>query len=752
MLPGKPAGEQCCRVSILLLVLLGFVGTLTAQKWTSLSIEPVGCVMHAVKMRSESIGVAVGDSGVIRWSSFYADDAGQRSLLWSSRRWKNAVRFNDVVLLDGSGYVAVGEQGTVVRAPHESGSPSEVTVATSEHLHCIDRRNAMIVIGGANGLIMRSTNNGATFQVVTMPTTADVVDLCVDGNGRWTAITPTEVFSSMDGAVWTLVHQDENIRQRQITSQIRQFDQTWLLYRVGDDWLSHVSTDGGVTWIDYFGPSSGLQQSDPDAQALSVSASADGLQHSIMYMRKDGTSIKIYHYVSFDAGLSWSDQCTLLFTDFVGESQVMVNDSTLIATSLSGQMLTFSRRGIGIQQWWRAPESVNIPFEPLYSHATANGSIVASRDRAIELSLDDERIARWTFATSANRITDVRAFEDQTYIAVDHRTYDPNFNEINTTHLYQRNHTDTFAVTYAHTEPYGGATIDQDSTGTLILSPYGKSVIWSDDRGATYQRRPFSDTSWWSTSNSILVGGDMVWSQVLQLSEPQAPFGIISTDGGSTWTKQGEAPFHAVSGVAVGEELFLAALERVGLTKVRVRIARSLNKGETWWTMVDFTIPGEIYNSVPFSLRGERLACVTPSALFTTDDRGHAWSIRETPTLATGDGLTTGHWISDSTLVAYSKSGMVHTAHIPRKITSVTDHVNDPTEAYDVVNEDRLLIRDHVASVVAYDLTGRAILLTPSTMGEETLVELENLPRGMWMITYMNNAGEVRCRVTMPGK
>lgn len=701
----------------ILATILTLISMPVAAQWTSHNIQPVGCVMHAVKMRTDSVGVAVGDSGVIRWSAFYADDAGQRSLMWSSRRWHEPVRFNDVVLLRGAGYLAVGNDRAIVRADNERDEPRTVSVSVMGDLLCVDRREDTIVIGTSTGTLLYSTDLGMNFMTMMAPTTLPIVDLCVDGNGRWTAITPREVLSSQYGSAWTFVNQHTDRPQRQISTQPSYIEPNWLLYRVGDDWLVQVSTDGGATWLDHFGPSDDLRITDANAQALSITASADGMSHSVMFMRRNGPSVTFYHYVSFDAGLSWTDQCIQLFTDFVGESQVMVNDSTLITTSLTGQMLTFSRHGLGVQQWWRAPESVNIPFEPWISHAFSDGGVIGGPSRLLDLSFAP-RVAEWTFATSLDRINSVCASSDRTYLLMDQRSYDEQFNLVSRAHILDREGYGPFTDRYSHAASYGGTMIDCDSTGRVAMIPYGKSVVWSADHGQQYTAHSFADTSIWSTSIGTLLGGGAVWVQTLRLSDPQAPFSMISDDGGITWQETGLLPFQASSSTSVGTVVIIAAAERIGLTQVRVRIARSTDRGATWTAVVNEVRAAAITNNAPLSVRGARVMCVAPSSVWWSDDAGLTWREAVGPTLSDDDGLTTGHWTSDTTAIAYSRGGQYHTTMLPL-ITTNVDDVHDELSLGDVI------------SITAVDVMGRMI----------QVATLSDLPRGLWYVVLTHREG-----------
>ncbi len=702
---------------IFLATALSLISLPVAAQWTSRNIQPVGCVMHAVKMRTDSVGIAVGDSGVIRWSAFYADDGGQRSLLWSSRRWQEPVRFNDVVLLRSSGYLAVGNDNTIVRADDERGEPRLVSTSVMGDLLCVDRHEDTIVIGTSTGALLYSTDQGLNFTTMMTPTTQPIVDLCVDGNGRWTAITSSEVLSAQYGSAWTIVNQLSDRPQRQISTQPSYIKGNWLLYRVGDDWLVQVSTDGGSTWLDYFGPSSDLRLTDSNAQALSITASADGMKHSIMFMRRSGSSITIYHYVSFDAGSTWSDQCTLFFTDFVGESQVMVNDSTLITTSLTGQMLTFTRHGLGLQQWWRAPESVNIPFEPWISHAFRDGAVVGGPSRLLDLSFAPH-VSEWTYATSVDQIKDVCTSLDRTYILVDQRSYDEQFNLISKAHIFERDGDGRFTNTYRHDAVFGGNTIDCDSTGSVAMIPYGKSIVWSKDRGQPYTMHEFTDTSIWSTSVGTMLGGNAVWIQTLRLSNPQVPFGMLSDDGGVTWQESGRLPFRATSSTAIGAVVIISTAERIGLTQVRLRIARSADRGATWTEVIDQVRAASITNNAPLSDRGGRLMCVAPSGIWWSDDAGLTWREAVGPEMVYDDGLTTGHWTSDTTVVAYSRSGQYHTTMLPLITTNVKD-VHDELSTGDVI------------SIIAVDVVGRMIQIST----------FSDLPRGLWYCVLTHHGG-----------
>jgi photosystem II stability/assembly factor-like uncharacterized protein len=75
---------------------------------------------------------------------------------------------------DTTKFVGVGESVTIVRSTDNGSSFDNVTSPTSNHLWGVGFGNNTFVGVGTSGTIVRSTDNGSSFSTVTSPTSNDL--------------------------------------------------------------------------------------------------------------------------------------------------------------------------------------------------------------------------------------------------------------------------------------------------------------------------------------------------------------------------------------------------------------------------------------------------------------------------------------------------------------------------------------------------------------------------------------------------
>ena len=122
--------------------------------------------------------VSVGNSGTIltssngtTWTSISVGDSGNS---WTSVT-SPTTKFLPAVTSGNNNFVAVGEDGTIVRSTDNGSSFSTVTSPTANSLDGVTFGNNTFVAVGDNGNIVRSTDNGTTFDNATSPISAATI-------------------------------------------------------------------------------------------------------------------------------------------------------------------------------------------------------------------------------------------------------------------------------------------------------------------------------------------------------------------------------------------------------------------------------------------------------------------------------------------------------------------------------------------------------------------------------------------------
>ena len=74
-------------------------------------------------------------------------------------------------------FVAVGDSGNILRSTDNGSSFDNTTSPTANHLYAVGFGNNNFIAGGASGNILRSSDNGSSWDNVTSPTTVQHSDI-----------------------------------------------------------------------------------------------------------------------------------------------------------------------------------------------------------------------------------------------------------------------------------------------------------------------------------------------------------------------------------------------------------------------------------------------------------------------------------------------------------------------------------------------------------------------------------------------
>ncbi len=190
-----------------------FTSTDQAQNWSAVQ-APAAAALHGAACHGDRF-IAVGDAGTIIH--------GSPASAFSAVADTPAPGPLRAVAGDGQEFwVAVGDDGAVVRSTDDGQSWSSVDMGRSEHLsHVAWGQGRFIAVGqGARGwgqspLMLRSDDGGTSWTVADLP--ADFVSqsrplgaLATDGQGRWSAAGNggDHLLSTDNGQIWSVARLD----------------------------------------------------------------------------------------------------------------------------------------------------------------------------------------------------------------------------------------------------------------------------------------------------------------------------------------------------------------------------------------------------------------------------------------------------------------------------------------------------------------------------------------------------------------
>ncbi len=146
-------------MKLFLTFVISFVGLSSIAQTFSPQNSGVSSQLNGLDFSSPSVGMVVGNSGVIRKTT----DAG---LTWTASTSGTTYDLTGIAFLSGSTYIAVGKGGTVIKTTNSGGSWSPVNSGTSNDLTGIFVNGLNVYATGTNGIVLISTNSGNAWTTI----------------------------------------------------------------------------------------------------------------------------------------------------------------------------------------------------------------------------------------------------------------------------------------------------------------------------------------------------------------------------------------------------------------------------------------------------------------------------------------------------------------------------------------------------------------------------------------------------------
>lgn len=560
--------------------------TVHARGTSDWEIRPIGSSnadLLAVDMVNDSVGVAVGEYGIVRIARSSKTLQGLRSLVWSTIPPVARRSLRDVVVLPTRHFIAVGDAGTILRGHVDSTTSQLISSPTQSDLAAIVRDGNRMMIGGKGGVVLTSDDVGSTWNVASSPTTNDIVDIA-----RLDSIyvlTSTEIWKSATGEQWYKVSLPANlIRPVGLLTYVRQTlppERRLIVY--GDPWVFVSSSDGGTTWNE-LGIGSMAQQF-PRATMWSADVSSDGMRMSVTlderYMPRQ------FHMISTNGGLGWTNNCDQWHTRYEHYDQEWVSEERLIGVSMDNIMSTYTLRVDGTLV---TPEDGLTTFT-VQSVARSDDSVYLAggsgdvRIVAVDTShLYGERTVATFFPASQPSIV----FANSTMITSRNTNASPPFAPVlerstDGGQTWQVIPIEDPAMSSLRLYTYGS---------TVLAVGYGKGAMVSTDEGVTWTKVMIEEEHIYSQPQAMLLS-ETSWIEAIYDDQSKDFRWRRTTDLGLTWTWCGAAPiFGRLVRSGTGRILMIGSVQQSG-QPVEDVVAVSDDLGASWRTTLSGTSPSQ---------------------------------------------------------------------------------------------------------------------------------------------------------------
>lgn len=583
-------------------------------------IRPIGSSnsdLLAIDMVNDSVGVAVGEYGLVRTARSSTKLQGLPSLVWTTIPPVARYNLRDVIVLPSRYYIAVGDNGTILRGHIDSTISHLISSPSQSDLSAIVRDGNSLMVGGKGGVLLTSDDIGVTWKVAQSPTSTDVVDIA-----RLDSIyvlTSTEMWKSASGKEWHIVSLPANlIRPVGLLTFVRQTsppEGRIIVY--GDPWVFVSSSDGGTTWNE-LGIGSRAQQF-PRATMWSADVSSDGMRMSVTlderYMPRQ------FHMITINGGIDWKNNCDQWHTRYEHYDQEWVSEQRLIGVSMDNISSTYTLREDGAMV---SPENGTSTFT-VQSVTRSDDSVYIAggggdvRIVAVDTShLYGERVVTTFFPASQPSILIVNSAmivsrntnASPPFVPVLERTTDGG-------KTWQAVPIEDPAMSSLRLYNYGS---------TVLAVGYGKGAMVSTDGGVTWAKVPITDEHIYSQPQALLLN-ETSWIEAIYDDQSKDMRWRRTTDLGSTWTWCGPSPTYGRMVRSGTGRLFMIGSTQQSGSPVEDVVAVSDDLGDTWRTTLSGASPSRGSFIVDAVARDTKIIAAGGFGKYIVSaDNGETWS------------------------------------------------------------------------------------------------------------------------------
>ena len=205
--------------------------------WSLLTMT--GADLHQIVFKDASTGIVVGDNGTV----FTTTNGGTN---WIAKSSSTTLQLRGAGFAGGSTFYAVGDDGAVVKSTDDGNTWTTLNAGTTERLLSVTAVDQNIWVGARNGLMLYSSNSGATFSTMSNPATDDIKDIQFinESIGFACGSNSLFMFTSNGGSNW--ISRSSGILFGLNGLHFIEENNGWT---VGGSGTLYSTTNAGVTWI-----------------------------------------------------------------------------------------------------------------------------------------------------------------------------------------------------------------------------------------------------------------------------------------------------------------------------------------------------------------------------------------------------------------------------------------------------------------------------------------------------------------------
>lgn len=724
----------------LLLTILIFVNVATIcvlaqpgdSKWERLSVSSEFASLRAVSMSSDTTGIAVGEGGVIQeaYASKPGDGLnGARSVLWRNVQSPTRNRLNALSLTRGGRFVIVGDNGTIMIYDPQTKQLTTISSIVTENMISIDSRGDTIVVGGDQGGVYVSEDQGNTWYIQPSPTRDPVESIAIG----------SEIYITTAMDVWVLQKSGSWSRIAQLVLMKDVGGFRHLYVRTESNVTSYYlicgmakvlkSTDGGETWHDILGLVTSIPKNG-DLFAFDISPDARRIVTS-SYNSELG---RINIHLTSDNGATWRN----VGLDFVlnePPSDIDIVDNNIILVGSTGMTLTMSADSRGV---YHVPELTQR----------------VSRQRIVSVSVDGENInvvGGYGAMTTELFRCDTSLAVPRTQLRIDggldnagwryeRGSIASNGNMVVASLIRSLGVTESYLVRSTDGgETWREIAIDRQlgdhvnvySKGeTFVVIGNRESPLVSTDNGDTWRHEDYDDDqavpipyAWMRTEN--------MWVEAFASRVSPEMRYRITYDRGNSWKEIHEPPFTGLFAITETGRWVVVGSEWQGGYSQLLNIATSDFEGLTWTIVVDGQQSFSSERGTSINTHGQRIiVCDEYGSKLISNDDGTTWQTDNEVSIVLSQPALGSFFYKDGRIAIIGRDGaVVREKRAP--VTSVTGEIN---KVYFVP---RVFLSDDGYAIV--EAEAQPDVLFVDLVGRSRGVPVANLDKGRWQTTIPFN-------------
>lgn len=505
--------------------------------WKARSVKTALATMNAVAMRTSEIGIAVGESGVVRC---YAGNNDAQPFPVLAYTTVETSGMNDMY---GAAYsmtgtaVAVGDGGQIWRTTDDGHTWTKQVTLDMARLVAVAGDDSTFVAVGSDAIAV-SLDDGKTWNVQHHPGSCNDVSGTVQ-NGWLTA--GERVLYSPDLSGWTDVTPDTSITYKKTDIINSAEAPSGVLFGVvGDPFYMGSTGTLGKTWVRATLPD-GLAEQYPRAETKCFSWKEGGIP--AIWMIEDRYLPEEITLLSKDIAAGFTRQPTGdQIVSFVYNSIAYISMDRILGVGPEGQSHTVLYDNDLPRLWFSSDVDVSLYLKSI--HTRDSLQLVVGNQSNVFASLSSSNGKRFRTIydgpAGCNGVSGIISTDNSLLVMydsvfVDHTAFPPDTKRMSCI-MRSLDSGASWTVVFRHPNQLPSQKLSITHSGTVLAHTFGRWWYASTDNGSTWDSVSISADCYFQPACEVV--SDSLWFANAYNSATQTYDLYVTTDAGHSWAKR----------------------------------------------------------------------------------------------------------------------------------------------------------------------------------------------------------------------